>query len=179
MPRAVRRAADAVRGAPRVLELAAGTGLFTRDLASAAREVVATDYAPQMVERLRERVKDLSNVQVEQADLYALRFPPGSFDAVVAANVLHLVPDLEAALAAMGAMLKPNGRLIVPTYCHEQTRLSTILSRIATRIGFPAHRRFRQDTLVAAIERAGFEVVDSEVIAGLFPIVFVEALRRG
>lgn len=49
-----------------------------------------------MVAALEQRVRDagLMNVRCEQADLYALRFEDGAFDAVVAANVLHLVPDL-------------------------------------------------------------------------------------
>ena len=37
----------------------------------------------------------------------------GGFDAVVAANVLHLVPDLTGALAALRRVVKPGGRVIV------------------------------------------------------------------
>jgi ubiquinone/menaquinone biosynthesis C-methylase UbiE len=44
--------------------------------------------------------------------LCALRFDDGTFDAVVAANVLHLVPDLPGALAALRRVLKPGGRII-------------------------------------------------------------------
>lgn len=175
MPRAVERTAKAVEG--RVLELAAGTGLFTRAMAETAREVVATDYAEGMVAVLRARVAGLSNVQVQRADVYALPFAAASFDAVVAANVLHLLPELERALAAMRAVLRPGGMLIVPTYAHDQTRVARLISRVATVFGFPAHRRFDRDGLVEAVRRAGFHVRDVEVIPGLFPIVWLEARR--
>jgi len=178
IPRAVACTQAGVRGKGRVLEVAAGTGLFTRAIASVAREVVATDYAEAMVELLKARVADLPNVRVQQADLYALPTEPGSFDAVVAANVLHLVPDLGGALASLKSALVPGGTLIAPTYCHDQTRLSRTISRVAHRFGFPSHRRFDDRSLTAAVERAGFRVLRRDVIDGLFPIAFVEAVRE-
>src|SRR5688572_26599207 len=74
IPRMVELAAEAVKGAGRVLEVAAGTGLVTTALARAAEKVVATDYAAEMVTRLEARVRaeGLTNVRCEQADIYAL-----------------------------------------------------------------------------------------------------------
>ncbi len=178
IPRAVECTADAVRGAARVLEVAAGTGLFTPAIAAVAAEVVATDYAEAMVAKLAVRVSGLPNVIVQQADLCSLPVEPESFDAVVAANVLHLVPDLDSALASLRRALRKGGKLIAPTYAHDQTRITRTLSRIASRFGFPSHRRFSDRTLVDAIERAGFRVERTELIAGLFPIAFVEAVAH-
>lgn len=176
IPKMVELAAEAVRGASRVLEVAAGTGLVTPALAREAREVIATDYAAEMVATLEARVREagLANIRCEQADLYALRFEPASFDAVVAANVLHLVPDLSGALAALRKMLKPGGRLIVPTYCHDETALSWVVARILTITGFPAHRRFTVRSLHESLEDAGLVVSRAETLPGLIPIGYVE-----
>jgi ubiquinone/menaquinone biosynthesis C-methylase UbiE len=176
IPRMVALAADAVRGSARVLEVAAGTGLVTTSLARAADEVVATDYAAAMVAALEARVKrdGLTNVRCEQADVYALRFEPGSFDAVVAANVLHLVPDLEGAIAALVRVLRPGGRLVVPTYCHAQTTASRVLSRLLAVTGFPGRRRFTLERLRDAVETAGIEISRVELLPGLIPIGYVE-----
>lgn len=176
IPRMVELAAEAVRESARVLEVAAGTGLVTTSLARAAKEVIATDYAAAMVATLESRVKreQFTNVRCEQADLYALRFEPGSFDAVVAANVLHLVPDLETALAALVRMLKPDGRLVVPTYCHDETIASRALSRLLAVTGFPGHRRFTLQKLRAAVEASGVQVMRVELLPGLIPIGYVE-----
>lgn len=176
IPRMVELAAEAVRGASRVLEVAAGTGLVTTALAREAREVIATDYAPAMVAALEARARHarLANVRCEQADLYALHFEPGSFDAVVAANVLHLVPDLAGALKALRRMLKSGGRLIVPTYCHDETALSWVVARLLTITGFPAHRRFTVRTLRKSLESTGLIISRAETLPGLIPIGYVE-----
>ena len=179
-PRMLALVEEAVNGLDRVLEVAAGTGLVTVALARRAREVVATDYATGMVSILEQRVRkgNLGNVRSERADLYALRFEPASFDAVVAANVLHLVPDLSLALRALREQLKPGGRLIVPTFCHDQTRLSSFVSRALALTGFPGTRRFRWSTLLAALESAQLRVTRQELIPGLIPIGYVEGIFR-
>lgn len=105
-------AVEAASGKGRVLEVAAGTELITTAIAPGVGEVVATDYADEMAKQLDARVRDagLANVTCEQADLYKLRFEPASFDAVLASNVLHLVPDLDAALAAFVVYCGREGR---------------------------------------------------------------------
>lgn len=169
---------EAVSGAECVLEVAAGTGLVTPVLARAAREVISTDYAAAMVERLARRVTDeaLHNVRCEQADIYALRFEPASFDAVVAANVLHLVPDFGGALASLRRVLKPGGHLIVPTFCHDETGLSWLVSRGLAVTGFPGHRRFTFRSLRASLEQAGLRVERSTGLPGLIPIGYIDGI---
>jgi len=176
IPHMVELAGEGVRGAARVLEVAAGTGLVTPALAAGAKEVVATDYSAAMVATLQRRVGDagLTNVRFEQADLYALRFEPHTFDAVVAANVLHLVPDLRGALAALQRVTRPGGRIIVPTYCHDETALSWLVSRVLAVTGFPGHRRFTVRSLREAVEAAGVRVTRSETLPGLIPISYIE-----
>jgi SAM-dependent methyltransferase len=96
LPRMLDLTVDAVRGSARVLEVAAGTGLVTTAIGPHVGEVVATDYASAMVAQLQERIRaaGLANVRCDQADLYRMTRPPASFDAVIAANVLHLVPAI-------------------------------------------------------------------------------------
>ena len=177
IPRMLELTREAVRGRERVLEVAAGTGLVTVAVAELAGELIATDYASAMVEMLARRIRELglTNVRCEQADIYALRFEAESFDAVVAANVLHLVPDLDGALAALHRVLKRGGKLVAPTFCHDETWLSAILSRAASLTGFPSHRRFNARSLRSAIERFGGCIDRAEMLPGLVPIGYVEA----
>jgi phosphatidylethanolamine/phosphatidyl-N-methylethanolamine N-methyltransferase len=176
LTRAVELSAQAVHGASRVLEVAAGTGLVTVALARSAGHVVATDYAGEMVLQLRQKLASaqLGNVTCEAADVYALRYEPQSFDAVVASNVLHLLPDLPGALAALRRVLKPGGLLIVPTYCHDQTPTAWLLSRLLALTGFPGQRRFTLRGLQAALAAAGVQVSRAELLPGLLPMGYVE-----
>lgn len=180
VPRMLELVVDAVKGKGRVLEVAAGTGLVTLAVGPVVGELVATDYASAMVSQLEARVRDggLANVTCEQADIYDLRFPEASFDAVIAANVLHLVPDLEGALAGMRRVLRPDGVLVVPTYLHKETIGASILSRLFALTGFPGQRRFTAQSLSAAIEAAGFQSGRVEIIPGPFPVGYAAASPR-
>lgn len=174
----VERAAEAVQGCGRVLEVAAGTGLVTLGLARTAGSVVATDYAEEMVRHLARRVEaaGLGNVRCERADVYALPYADGAFDAVVAANVLHLVPDLGSALAALRRVLRPGGRLVVPTFLHDETARSWAVSRALALTGFPGQCRFTLASLRAALEGAGLQDVHTQVLPGLIPVGFVDGV---
>lgn len=178
--RMVALAAAEVRGVDRVLEVAAGTGLVTSSLARSALEVVATDYAAAMVARVEGRVRreGLTNVRCEQADLYALHYEDHAFDAVVAANVLHLVPDLPGALVALRRAMKPGGRLVVPTYCHGETVLSRGVSRLLSLAGFPGQRRFTLASLRETLDAAGLTIERAETLPGVIPMAFVSGKFR-
>ncbi|MEQ1567737.1 MAG: class I SAM-dependent methyltransferase [Myxococcota bacterium] len=175
VPRMTAQVADVVRGSERVLELAAGTGLVTAAIAPVVGQVVATDYAPAMVERLARRVAAMPNVTTRVLDVYAMNEPPGSFDAVVAANVLHLLPDLDGALDAMLRVLRPGGRLVVPTYLHDATVGSRATSHLLGWAGFPGQRRFTLDSLRTSVGGHGVRILRSEQLGGLLPIGFVAA----
>jgi ubiquinone/menaquinone biosynthesis C-methylase UbiE len=176
LPRTLELAGEAVRGKARVLEVAAGTGIVTSAIAQTSDSVVATDYAAAMVQALDQRVQvaGLKNVTCEQADIYALPYQAGEFDAVVAANVLHLVPDLPVALQALRNVMKPGGLLVAPTFCHDETGLSWLVSRVLAISGFPGHRRFTMESLRSALEDNGLRIAHAELLPGLIPIGFVE-----
>ena len=178
LPRILELTAESVSGADTTLEVAAGTGLVTAAIAPHTRRLVATDYAEAMLSALRERIAaaGLSNVELARADIYALDYPTATFDVVVASNVLHLVPDLANALAALRRVLRPGGKLVAPTFCHDETRLSWVLSRLLAIAGQPMHQRFTAASLRQALEIEGLRVGRSETVTGPIPIVFIEAI---
>jgi ubiquinone/menaquinone biosynthesis C-methylase UbiE len=180
LPRMITLVAEGAQGAPRVLEVGSGSGLVTTALAEAAHEVVAVDYASEMVATTEARMKTghITNVRCLQGDLYALPFEAGSFAIVVAANVLHLVPDLPRAIAALSSLLAPDGTLVVPTFLHAETRVARLVSRGLALTGFPGARRLTHDALCAALTAHDLVVVRSEVIPGILPIGYVEARAR-
>jgi len=179
LPRVLELTAEGVSGAESVLEVAAGTGLMTAAIAPRVRRVVATDYADAMLEHLRTRVAaaGFSNVECTPGDLYALNYPCGSFDRIVAGNVLHLVPDLPRALQALCHVLRTGGTLIAPTFCHDETRLSWLVSRtLLAAMGQPMHRRFTAVTLRQALEQQSLRVTKCETVPGVIPITYVESV---
>jgi ubiquinone/menaquinone biosynthesis C-methylase UbiE len=180
LPRVRELTARAVSGADTVLEVAAGTGLMTAAIAPLVRRVIATDYSDNMLSILGERMRSagISNVEAAQRDIYALGYPPASFDAVLAGNVLHLVPDLERALDALCGVLRPGGKLVTPTFVHDETALAWVVSRVlANLLGQPMHRRFTAASLREALERHGLRITRAETVPGVIPIAYVESVR--
>lgn len=68
-----------------VVEIGAGGGMLTRQLARVAERVVAVEYDPYWVTRLRESFSAHDNVYVVQADARELRLPEEPF--MVVANI--------------------------------------------------------------------------------------------
>jgi SAM-dependent methyltransferase len=105
----VRRLAE--RSPKRVLEVAAGTGVVTRRMASTlAPEVVivATDLNPAMLQRAA-AVGTSRAVEWQPADAMQLPFANASFDAVVCQFGVMFVPDRAHAYAEARRVLAPGG----------------------------------------------------------------------
>jgi SAM-dependent methyltransferase len=94
-----------------VLELACGTGHWTRLLAARARSVTAVDAAPEALALARQRVRGLQ-VEFIQADVFAWQ-PPRRYDTVFFAFWLTHVPPARFAAfwSLVGAALAPGGRV--------------------------------------------------------------------
>ncbi len=98
----------------RVLEIAAGTGAVTRQLARLlprATEIIATDLNAPMLEQAKS-LGTARPVAFRVADAMQLPFDDGSFDAVVIQFGVMFFPDKPKAFAEAARVLKPGGWLL-------------------------------------------------------------------
>ena len=101
----------AARRLQRVLEIAAGTGVVTRRLASTLPEgvtIVATDLNQAMLDQAA-AMGTSRPVEWRQADAADLPFPGQSFDAVVCQFGVMFFPDKAKAFAEARRVLRPGG----------------------------------------------------------------------
>jgi SAM-dependent methyltransferase len=109
----VEAAVDAFDATGDVLEVACGSGLWTRRLAPRARRLVAVDSSPAMLELNRSRF-GRPNVEYVHAD--AFDWEPGErFDAAVAGFfVSHVPPDrFERFWRQLASWLRPDGQVFI------------------------------------------------------------------
>jgi ubiquinone/menaquinone biosynthesis C-methylase UbiE len=149
-----------------VLDVACGTGNFSRDFARSVGPdglVVGIDVSQTM---LRRAVADTREMGLEQVayvrgDAQELPFLDQSFDAVCCFAAFHLFPDPMAALDRMTEVLTPGGRLALFTSVRGRSApLRSAESLVAMRTGA---RLFEQRELVTALERRGFVEIRQRV----------------
>lgn len=101
----------ASRSLTRVLEIAAGTGVVTRNLASVLPEgvsIVATDLNQSMLD-MASAVGTKRHVEWRQADALQLPFPDGTFDAVVCQFGVMFFPERSKAFSEARRVLRSGG----------------------------------------------------------------------
>ena len=166
------RVGELVPAGARVLDCAAGTGEFSLAVAKRAGSVLCTDQSEAMLARARKKAarRGLSNLQFAHRDITALSDPDGSFDAVIAANVLHLLPQPETAVRELWRVTAPGGRLILPTYLQGKAGAAYgSMIKIYQGVGFHYEHAFTPETYREFLERLKLAPVALEVIPGGVP----------
>ncbi len=100
------------------LEVAAGPGNVTEQLAARCKRVVATDYAPGMIERLRQRMEraQISNVECAVMDGTNLDVADGTFTRAVSSFGVMLFDDRAAGFSELRRALAPGGKVAVSAW---------------------------------------------------------------
>ena len=106
-------AARLARG-KRVLDAGCGAGYGSAELAQAADSVIGVDRAPEAIGFARANYA-LPNLRFEQASCEALPHPGGSFDLVVAFEVIEHLYNWREFLLEARRVLAPAGQLIIST----------------------------------------------------------------
>ena len=107
-----------------VLEIGCGTGGTARFHAPRVHRYLATDISPAMIRIARARLAEqtAAGLTFQVASMESFQGQCGTFDAVLGLSLLHLLPDLQAAVAQVFTMLKPGGVFISNTVCMKDTR---------------------------------------------------------
>ncbi|KAI2965763.1 hypothetical protein CBS147324_7858 [Aspergillus niger] len=125
----------------RVLEVGGGTGSFTAHALAnlcppgmdrSVSEYVFTDLSPSFFAKAKESLNEWDDIMTFKKfdvgnDPISQGFDPGTFDLIVASNVLHATPDLHGTLKNIHSLLKPGRKLVF----HEGVRQDTLWTNIS------------------------------------------------
>lgn len=169
-----------------VLEIGCGTGSTALLLAPHVARITGTDIAPGMIEIARERQAEagLENVQFTVAGVAEHPDAAAPYDAVMAHNLLHLLPDLDAGLSRIRSLVKPGGLFISKTVCAPDrpglryAAIRWVVVPVLQALGkAPVVRFVSAETLEARIAGAGFEIVETGDQQGVLPSHYVVARK--
>ena len=148
-----------------VLELACGTGQLSFPLSPYVRLWEATDAAPAMIQEAKKRIGS-SRLHFSVQDAAHLPYAPESFDAVVIANALHILPEPDRVLREIQRVLKPGGWLFAPTFVHGGGRLARLRTWCMERTGFHVYHRWNAGEFVSYLSMHDFWVVEHALPGG-------------
>lgn len=159
------------------LEVGAGSGALTEVLSERVKSLLATDFAPAMIEVLRERLHaaGTANVRCEVMDGQALELPDASFDAAACSFALMLFPDRAKGFAELNRVLRPGGRAVVSGWAGPDKFEALGLFLSAMQAAFPdmppppspppVFSLADPDKFQAEMEASGFQEVEIELEA--------------
>lgn len=143
-PKSVQLGEDAlsrvdIRPGMRFLDVAAGAGALSIPAARRGAQVVATDIAPTMIERLnaRARADELSNLEGVVMNGEALDLDDDTFDVAGSQNGVSLFPDLEAGLNELVRVTRPGGRVLIVAFGTPQKAEFLTFFLAAMRVAVP------------------------------------------
>ena len=138
-----------------VIDLCAGDGWFTRQIARIAAHLTAIDIDRGLLDiaRLRLTESGLRNCDCVEGDAYDVaRLAPGPADFVFMANAFHGVPDRPRLARAVDAALRQGGRFAIVNW-HQRPREQTIV--LGEPRGPKTELRLSPAQTIAAVEAGG------------------------
>ncbi len=156
-----------------VLDYGCGTGTTACELADQVKEIQAIDISSSMIEIANDKAiaSDIKNVSFKQGDIFDDGYSEASFDAILAFNILHTVPNPQDVMRRIHDLLKPDGLIISVTPCLRdkmsflvgvQIKLVRLLCRVGV-IPIPI-RRVKSTEVVSLVENGGFKITETDKI---------------
>ena len=146
-----------------VLELACGSGQLSFRLADRVKLWTATDFSENMITEA-ERYPGKKNLHFSVQDATNLPYADESFDAVMIANALHIMPEPYRAMEEIHRVLKSGGMLFAPTFVHGEGAGYNLRMRFMNLIGFRTFSKWNADEFERFVAEHGFQKVEKKVI---------------
>lgn len=164
-----KKVAEFIEPTDDVLECACGTGAITVCIAKKCKKLIATDFATGMLKQAVRKCRKFSNVSFKRADITNIRCKDARFDKVVAGNVIHLLPEPGKALSELERVVKPGGKVIIPTYINMSKKSAGLAVKFIEFLGADFKKQFDLASYKEFFETMGYQDVEYFVVEGRMP----------
>ena len=145
-----------------VLELGCGTGSTALLHAPYVKHILATDFSDGMLAHGRKKAEaaGVTNITFQNVSVDEFQAEEGSFDAVLALNLLHLCEDPWAVLKKIHGLLRPEGIFVQSTAClSDFGAIEKVAIPVMQAIGkAPSTTHFSIDELEEKLDETGFRI---------------------
>lgn len=161
-----------------VLEIATGPGVIAKQVADEAKSMIATDFSDKMLAVARRGMVP-ENLKFEWANAQYLPYADESFDVVIIANALHVIPDPEKVLKEILRVLRPDGILIAPNFVHDnQKKVSEAFSKMLSMAGVEFKAKWSMEGYLAFLKENGFHVTGARQFPSTIPLAYAECKKK-
>ncbi len=154
--------AEYLSGESCALEIGCGTGQLSFLVAENVKSLTATDFSENMVTICKQN-NTYQNLLFQQEDATALSFADDSFDVVIASNVLHILPDIDKAIAEIKRVVKPDGIIFAPTFVYNKKDFNFAIWFLE-KIGFKTYSKFTSEEYVEFLKTRDLEIVYTKTL---------------
>ena len=137
-----RKVAGLIEPSDVVLECACGTGAISIYIAQKCKKLIATDFAPGMLRQAAKKCRKY---------------------------LIHLLPEPEKALHELERVVKPGGKIIIPTYINMSRGSGTAAVKFISLLGADFKMQFDLDSYKRFFEEKGYTGVSYHVVDGRMP----------
>ncbi len=143
-----------------ILDVACGTGNYSRAFASALEKGIVVGLDPSLPMLLeaekKRRESGIDNLVFVRGDAQNLPFESSVFDAVHCAGAFHLFEDPVRAVGEFARVLKPGGRLVIGTFIASNFPPLRLVQRLS--IPFTGFHWFDFEELYGILKKSGFSL---------------------
>lgn len=159
----------------KILEIGTATGVVAFGLANHFKTLQATDFSHKMIQIAKDKSEkiDINNIIFSVEDACNLSYCNDEFDVVIAANILHIMPEPKKALAEVKRVLVDGGILYAPTFVYNKGLKIKFFSKFGSIIGFKIHNKWTQENFKNFLADQGFTIIDSKVLKSSISINYV------
>ena len=163
-----------------ILDFGCGTGLICNEIAENVGIIHAIDISTKMIEISKNKasLRKIKNIDFERTTIFDEKFKLGSFDAIIAFNIFHLLEEPQKYFQRIHQILKPGGLIISSTPCMSEAYLLNSVLKLFSFIGLtPKLNSFTSSEMEHLLLNESFKTVELNRIRPKSPI-YIHILEK-
>lgn len=169
----IEKAREYIKADDTILDFGCGTELICNEIAENVGIIHAIDISTKMIEISKNKASErkIQNIDFERATIFDEKFKVGSFDAIIAFNIFHLLEEPQKYFQRINQILKPGGLIISSTPCMSEAHLLNSVLKLFSFIGMtPKLNSFTSSEMEYLLLNESFNTIEFNKIKPKSPI---------